>query len=424
MRIIKRSIAVNKKKKNNIDHNQMSFLEEKSITEKLAVSESKLDVQKKNINKTVPKGELLEYRIKRLLFFMGYFPKTNIIVQTSPDEPNDIVTDLDVYGIYLHSDFSIKTIWADCKSGAAQEINRIAWLNGIKEHIKVDDILFVKGGTKLSTKIYASRKNIQIVDLSTIAEMQKRFGVEEEDWRIPWNPVIQSQNLKIFKSITTPNNITYKKIAKFIHTHYWAQEDNYTRCKQTITALRDLAVVVELPLKEEQKISIKWAIYQLCGMLTLAMLQICRQIQYFPDKDKEELINLGLLYGKNSKAKIEDILKITNNIAKKTLCNYCVDAKLVADLPEIKLHQPDYTEAFLNMVFRIISQPLSYQDILRFMEFALFQYDLNKEKYCVEELGEIFINPNELIKSEKTLLHFICHVTGISKDIFILLSEE
>ena len=68
MRIIKRSIAVNKKKKNSIDHNQMSFLEEKSITEKLAVSESKLDVQKKNINKTVPKGELLEYRIKRLLF--------------------------------------------------------------------------------------------------------------------------------------------------------------------------------------------------------------------------------------------------------------------------------------------------------------------------------------------------------------------
>ena len=63
MRIIKRSIAVNKKKKNNIDHNQMSFLEEKSITEKLAVSESKLDVQKKNINKTVHKGEILEYRI-------------------------------------------------------------------------------------------------------------------------------------------------------------------------------------------------------------------------------------------------------------------------------------------------------------------------------------------------------------------------
>ena len=133
-----------RKKKNTVENdNQIKMFDNKNLKD--------IDISENSMVKNVNKGELLEYQIKRLFFFMGYFPKTNIIIQTSSDEPYDTVTDLDVYGIYIHSDFSEKTIWSDCKSGAAQEINRVAWLTGIKEMIEVDDILFVKKGTKLST---------------------------------------------------------------------------------------------------------------------------------------------------------------------------------------------------------------------------------------------------------------------------------
>lgn len=84
-----------RKKNLNNDENQMSFAEKKETTQ----------VDNKQIRN---KGELLEYQIKRLFFFMGYFCKNNIIIQTSTDEPYDIVTDLDVYGIYIHTDFSKK----------------------------------------------------------------------------------------------------------------------------------------------------------------------------------------------------------------------------------------------------------------------------------------------------------------------------
>jgi len=140
-----------RKKKTETYENQISMFDKKQQN-------------KKNIEpecaeiKNVSKGELLEYQIKRLLFFMGYYAKNNITLQTSSDEPYEIVTDLDVYGTYIHNDFSKKTIWVDCKSGNAQEISRVAWLNGIKEFIEVNDILFVKRNTKLSTKIYANKK--------------------------------------------------------------------------------------------------------------------------------------------------------------------------------------------------------------------------------------------------------------------------
>lgn len=406
------------RKRKNTDENpeQMILFEDKVITD--------TSIQDNSAIKSMNKGELLEYQIKRLFFFMGYFPITNIIIQTSTDEPYDIVTDLDVYGIYVHSDFSKKTIWSDCKSGTAQEINRIAWLSGIKEMINVDEVLFVKKGTKLSTKLFAGEKNIQIIDISIIQDMEKRFGIESNDWRGSWNPMIQKQNVEMFKCISTPASTIYKRIYKFINTHYWAIEDNFTRCKKTITALRDLASLVELPLPTVEKIAIRWSIYRLTIMLMLSVLQICRQIQYFPNKDKIEFINLGLVYGSNSKSKIDDILKVTNNIAKKTLLRYCDDESKLTDLPEIKLNKPEYTEAFINIIFRIIEQPLHYFDILRFMDFALMQYDLNDEKYNLVELHMIFKNTDDLLKSTKTFLHFICYITKIPNEVFALLNDK
>lgn len=228
----------------------------------------------------------------------------------------------------------------------------------------------------------------------------------------------------MFKCISTPASTIYKRIFKFINTHYWAIEDNFTRCKKTITALRDLASLVELPLPTVEKIAIRWSIYRLTIMLMLPFLQICRQIQYFPDKDKIEFINLGLVYGSNSKSKIDDILKVTNNIAKKTLLRYCNDESKLTDLPEIKLNKPEYTEAFINIIFRIIEQPLHYFDILHFMDFALMQYDLNDEKYNLVELHMIFKNTDDLLKSTKTFLHFICYITKIPNEVFALLNDK
>ncbi len=406
-----------RKKKNTVENdNQIKMFDNKNLKD--------IDISENSMVKNVNKGELLEYQIKRLFFFMGYFPKTNIIIQTSSDEPYDTVTDLDVYGIYIHSDFSKKTIWSDCKSGAAQEINRVAWLTGIKEMIEVDDILFVKKGTKLSTKLFANAKNIQIVDLSIIEDMEKRYGIKSNDWRGSWNPQIQNENINTFKNISAPNNLIYKRIFKFINTHYWAIEDNFTKCKKTITALRDLASLAELPLVLKEKRAIRWAVYQLSSMLMLPMLQICRQVQYFTNEDKIDIIILGLIYGSNSKSKIDDILKVTNNIARKTLYKYCGGENKLIDLPEIKLSQPEYTEAFVNMIFRIIEQPLSYFDILRFLDFALSQYDLENQQYDIKELSEIFNNTDDLLKSTKTFLHFICHITNMPKEVFVLLNDN
>lgn len=366
----------------------------------------------------ISKGEFLEYRIKRLFFFMGYYVNNNIFIQTSQDEPFDVVTDLDVYGVYVHNDFNLKRIWADCKSGNANEINRISWLIGIKSLISVDDILFVKKGVKISTKLFASQKNIQIVDLQMLEEIEKRYEINQDDWRNLWNPEINEKNINMFKKNDIPDNQVYKRIFKFINTYYWVNE-KYAKIKKSITALKDLAVSIQYPISSEQKEAIRWGIYKVIGLFLLATMEVCRDIYYLNDEDKKQIIVEGLTFGNMSKKRMDDILKVTNHLANKIIESSC--KKTDVNMPEIQLNPPEYTEAFTDFIFRIIGNPKMYFDIIRFLDFCLMQYDLFEKDYNLEELVKIFPNYENQITAEKTILHFVCHIAKLPKEIFVLI---
>ena len=67
-----------RKKKNTVENdNQIKMFDNKNLKD-IYISEN-------SMVKKVNKGELLEYQIKRLFFFIGYFPKTNIIIKTISD---------------------------------------------------------------------------------------------------------------------------------------------------------------------------------------------------------------------------------------------------------------------------------------------------------------------------------------------------
>lgn len=170
--------------------------------EKIALAVSNLDMENRNelgdiisviqnsqgypiekINKThkygdeikINKGDLLEYQIKRLLFNMGYFCKIGVIVRTSDSTDAEDVTDLDVFGIAIQKDFTYKSIWADCKAGKAKPLERISWINGIKNFIGIDDAIFVKKNVRINTKIFAQKSNIQILYTKELNKLSNTF---------------------------------------------------------------------------------------------------------------------------------------------------------------------------------------------------------------------------------------------------------
>lgn len=378
---------------------------------------SNKDIKIKITGKSISKGDRLEYRIKRLLFYMGYYPKVGVLLKTDQSNLADTITDLDVMGIYVHKDFKFNTVWADCKSGRAKPLERISWINGVKSTVDIDEVIFVKNGIRSSTRNFARNNDIRILEIKMIDKLEKDFNIEPNDWRGSWNPGNQIKQLDILKKIGIPDVESYKRIGHYITCDYWTY-DKYPRAKKSITALKQLAQIEGFPLKEEQKIAVRWAIFELVSLFTLSLFQICRELYFYNEKDKQQAIADGLLSGEISINKRNKIVDATYRTAYNIIKQHIPDFEGKIEIPKIGMNLPSYTNAFFDLINRITNDPLDYYDVLRLLDFIFMEYDLNNKDINSDELRNMFSNYDNMAISAKTILHFICKYTGIRKDIF------
>lgn len=369
---------------------------------------------------TISNGTILEYRIKRLAFNLGYYSKVGLNLKTANDEEADTITDLDVYGVYVHKDFSVKTLWADCKSGGVRVHDRLLWIKGVMSAIEISDVLLVARGVRTSVKQYARRSGIQILDLKTIEKLEENLGIQFDDWRGSWNPDTQHNRIITLSRISIPTNDAFKKISAFLSSDYWVM-DNYSRAKKTITALRDLSTIVTLSLDGEQLKTIKWAIFELTNLFLLALLNIAKEIYYFSDNEKKETLFDGLASGDLPNKKRVEIFNAAFKVAYSLVKNQIPDFEVPNKMPTLNLNPPNYSDAFYDLMFRITNKPMYFFDILRFMDFVLMEYDLDGRTHDEEILRPMFNNYDHVVVGAKTLLHFICNVSNIPKTIFTLL---
>lgn len=402
------------------DENQLNNQNKsQQIQLELANVSKKKNYPDKNII-TINKGDFLEFRIKRLLFAMGYFCKIGVLIKTSQDDVAEYVTDLDVLGISIQRDFTSKTIWADCKAGKAKPLERISWINGIKNFVGIDDAIFVKKNVRVTTKQFARKSNIQVLDLEIINKLEKDYGIEAECLKGSWNYGTQIKSEQVLLKMNIDNNESIKKIVQFTKSGYWSLNE-YTRIKKCITALKQLGEMLRLPLKQEEFTAIRWVIYEVINLFVLATLKVCRNTYYFSEKDRNQVIYEGLISGEISNKKRKELVEASYKMAYSIIKSQIPGFNGKIELPNFNMTAPVYCEAYLDLISRIVANPLDYYDILRYLDFMMMEYDLNSKDIDIDEMKIYFDNYIKLNKSAKTLLHFICTITNLPLNIFNIL---
>lgn len=370
----------------------------------------------------VSTGSMLEYRIQRLLFHMGYFSKVGIELKTSQETDSETITDLDVYGVYIHKDFRYKTVWADCKSGRAKPLERISWMKGIKEYHDIEDILFVKGGVKSSIKHFARKSDIQVLDLILIERLEKDYSIEKDDWSGSWNPNLLLNKLNDFSKLSVPDNENYKKIAKFISSDYWVTE-KYTRLKKCITAFREISTIPVESLTTKDQNTIKWGVYELTTLFVLSLLNIIRELYYFSEHERKIALHDGLVSGEISIKKRTELVSAAYRLAFELMRAQQPDFKPPSNFGKsINISPPSYFDALDSLISRIIHNPLDYYDIIRILDYSLLEFELQGKSWDLDILNKVFDKDVERnLVAVKSVLHFICQVTGISKKYYSII---
>lgn len=367
--------------------------------------------------KALSKGALLEYRIQRLFFAMGYYTKTGIIVKSGQDAGADVITDLDVYGIYIHKNFTSKRIWADCKSGKAKPLERISWIKGIRSTIRIDDIIFVKSGVRTNTKQSAHRSGIMVLDESMLSKLESDYEIDADDWSGPWNPRTQVSMLAKLKAIDKTTRGICSRSSDFIASAYWSLGE-YARLKKCITAIRELGDLLQLYQGKREYPILKWAIYQLVPMFTLAALNICRELYFLTDPEKVSIIKDNLISSEIPLSKRADIANATYKIAQGIILQQYPGAHIPSLDLSLSLKPPIYFEKLCDLIFRITKSPNQYYDVLRLLDYSLQEYCLCGAKIDESILDRRIPNYRNAYIGEKTLLHFIADVCSIPQEFF------
>lgn len=368
--------------------------------------------------KVITKGSLLEYRIQRLFFAMGYYTKTGIIVKSGPDAVADIITDLDVYGVYIHKNFTSKRIWADCKSGKAKPLERISWIKGIRSTIRIDDVIFVKSGVRTNTKQFAHRSGIMVLDESILSKLESDYEVDMNDWSGPWNPRTQENMLKTLRSIDKNTRGICSRSADFIESTYWSL-DEYARLKKCITAIRELGVSIQLVQENFEYSILKWAIFQLIPMFALATLNVCRDLYFLADSEKISIIRDNLISSEIPISKRADIVNATYKMAQGIIQQQYPGTYMPSLDLSSSLTPPKYFEKFCDLILRITGNPNQYYDVLRLLDYSLQEYALTNTKIDESILERKIPNYRNAYVGEKTVLHFISDVCNIPRKFFV-----
>lgn len=365
----------------------------------------------------VSKGSLLEYRIQRLFFAMGYYTKTGVIIKSGQGATADVITDLDVYGIYIHKNFTSKRIWADCKSGKAKPLERISWIKGIRSTIRIDDIVFVKSGVRTNTKQFAHRSGIMVLDESILSKLESDYEVDANDWSGPWNPGTQENMLAQLKAIDKSTRGICSRSSDFIASAYWSLGE-YARLKKCITAIRELGDLLQLFQGKREYSILKWAICQLVPMFALATLNICRELYFLNDYEKILIIDDNLISSEIPIDKRTDIVNATYKIAQGIIEQQYPGVHFPSLDSSLGLKPPVYYEKFHDLIFRITKNPNQYYDVLRLLDYSLQEYCLCNTKIDETTLGKRIPNYRNAYIGEKTLLHFIIDICNIPLDFF------
>lgn len=376
----------------------------------------------KNKKSGISKGDNLEYRMKRLLFYMGYYAQNNVVLKTSSEHDAETITDIDVYGIYIHKDFRKKTVCVDCKSGGAKPLERILWLKGLKDLYNIDDILFVKSNVKKSIKEFARKNDIQVLEIQTIERLEKSYLSDTSLWKGSCNYSIDAGKLNELAQFNIPTSDDYKKVKEFISHGFWGL-DNYGRLKKTITALKILASVPLDSLKENDNTLIRWATYKLVVFLALSVIDICRELYYYSDVEIKEIIKNKLVSGDIPINKRREILSGSYKLAYQILKTENPNITLQQNTMDLAYFEqpPAYYDALIDLVFRIMNSPTKYYEVVRFMDYSLFEYDLNNRPYDNNELLQIFDDIEGKTTAAKMVMHFICQEVKVNKGIFEML---
>jgi hypothetical protein len=349
-------------------------------------------------------GTLLEYRVARLLFHMGYFTRTRLPLKSFFYPEHIDITDIDVYAIKFDNDFNEHKILVDCKSGTSSKqkeskpSNRVLWLSGLIKFLNASRGYFIKPQITDKFKDFALKNGITPLDYARLEELETQFNL------IDWRGSYSIENFE--REINSYNNIKKRRgdmnqLYWFLKMDFWTLPSNI-QIKQIVERFQDLSI--KCSFEESYEI---WLLGESIILFSIALLRFSQDLFPLTEQQRNNWINIKMIEGLGTIEQQEKLLFLSRQYAASIIEQY-TGKKIDIKEDEVKIPPPEYTSNLIDLFSRILDEPEISIYIPRFLDFFIYEYIISKKNVNKDELISLFpVDLDLLAKLSKNIIKFL-----------------
>jgi len=345
------------------------------------------------------KGTEFEYSVCQLFSEQNYFTRRSIPIKSVI---NQDITDIDVLGIKYTYPFEKKMIICDCKNKArSKPFERMFWTKGVGEYIGVDDEYIALPRIGYDVIEFSKKCKVRVISQNELAEYEKRLvGYADFNYYGKYMEILED------KKSGDPQVLRYLPVLK----------KEYVSTNPYVTLNIALLILNKLSQGKWSEEGKRLIFAEGATVVTYALLDICRDVFGMNAELREQYILERLTYGDSDEnyinGLIDSITRYANEVLKEKIPKEFYDKHLVE---QIEIPAPHYTKSCIAIIERAYKNPEWYIDLLRDMDFILFEFMLKKQRFNQNCFAEHCKNNlvNEKLKACKNVLFFVCSSAAI-----------
>jgi hypothetical protein len=349
----------------------------------------------------------LKLRIRRILYTQGYWSSLevdlseyNVVDKFNVKRVS--LTDLDVLGIRYDSMFSQTKVVADCKSGRNfSEVERLFWLNGVKEYFQANEAYFVHPRIQKHAKIIANKLSLRTLDEAALSHLEKTLRIE--------NQLLPIVDLKIYQEIShlwgikvlkgdklSLEQLKIKEVFNYLSYNYWYTEQ-YRNVFSIIDRFRKVAHLLSPSDPSHQLLC-----YIGAERFTHCLMEAARYIVSYGVEDIAQAARIyfyGGVLSLRERERFFQLLKQTTGSREEL--------------------QPFYWPEILELLWRIIKNSIDSIDILRHL-FAIHLFCAYLKQPDLSQAGLPKNNTATIVLAKDCAFAF-AKISGFSPEMFAAL---
>lgn len=315
-------------------------------------------------------GDLLEYRMLRLLQYQGYYVRRGKIVFTT--RQLDQATDIDVLAVGFDRDLNRDVVVAECKSGRDAGLDRVFWLAGLARFVGANRAILVRRPTRWNITDFARDVGVEILSTERLNELEHSLGITDSYWpgvsdrpffekcMKQWNAILRTDELLTELSLTYAIEFRFRDPFPAINFH--------------VHHLRGLVRRLNKTTHPEERQLISYLVAEAISQLCVFLMALASRTKDLNRGDRRKWITEGLTYGDVDAGLAHKILRHAYKVAEQSLLQLGIDRSRVGiDEQFFRMPAPDYVGTVLDIVDRLISHSHHAAELPALMDLILME---------------------------------------------------